>query len=309
MEVYNLNASLPKHLLTSDIDNCICLRTDIHSLWDSAAFVFVPKCKSSRMHFLTVTRQYGPLLHNRETEEFRISYEFLYARFAWAVLPLAQTFAAKVGVKVCVWNAEQNGWVDKVNEPEVPRSPRKRPRLEQRESQPKGSVSGAAQDSSVQDGLEDVDNASGRSPECDPSFTQSHRYLSPTNKRPPQSPTKTPPSQDRGYEGRKRVFDGIGMGLVLSGLDLLTWYAVSRDPAIAWERLSWHPDVERLERVKDQYLTENEPLHEQEVKRQLAVLEHGGFLFDDEPQWDNDSRMEEMLVDDQSDQGSGFYVS
>lgn len=280
MEVYNLNASLPKHLLTSDIENCICLRTDIHSLWDSAAFVFVPKCASSRMHFLTVTRQYGPLLHNRQTEEFRVSNEFLYARFAWAVLPVAQTFAAKVGVKVSVWNGDQNVWVDRVNEPDVPRSPRKRQRLEHRENQSPASATGT----SVQDRVDGPNDAGGQSPERNRAFTPTRHG----HRRPPPSPTKTPPSDNRGYEGRKRVFDGIGMGIVLCRRVVLTGFAVSRDPAIAWEKLSWHPDIERLERLKDAYLTENEPLHKQEVNRQIAVLERGGFLFDDEPQWEDE---------------------
>ncbi|KAL0630932.1 hypothetical protein Q9L58_010220, partial [Maublancomyces gigas] len=110
MEIYNLNAGLPNHLLTSDIQNCLRLRSDIHSQLDAGNFVFVPKCGTSCIHFLTPTHEYGRLLHNRKTEEFNVAPEFVYARFAWAVLPLAQAFAAKIGVKLRVWSTAQHSW-------------------------------------------------------------------------------------------------------------------------------------------------------------------------------------------------------
>lgn len=179
--------------------------------------------------------------------------------------------------------------MDRVNEPDMPRSPRKRQRLEQRESQSTASASGpTVSGTSVQDRVDGFNAAGGQSPERNRAFTPTRHGSSMTHHRPPPSPTKTPPSEDRGYEGRQWVFDGIGTGFVLCPRIVLTRFTVSRDPAIAWQKLSWHPDVERLERLKDAYLTEYEPLHKQEVNRQIAVLERGGFLFDDEPQWDND---------------------
>lgn len=115
MDLYNCNPSMPKNLQTSDVENLICLRIDMHSQFDSANMVFVPKCHTSRIHFLRERRHYGPMLQNRETERFRISPEFLYARFAWAVPPLARGFAARVDVKVHVWNTVLKAWESRLN--------------------------------------------------------------------------------------------------------------------------------------------------------------------------------------------------
>lgn len=143
MEIYNLNAGLPSELLTSDVNNCLRLRNDIHSQLDSGNFVFVPKCGTSCIHFLTPTQEYGRLLHNRKTEEFYVAPEFVYARFAWAVLPLAQAFAAKVGVKLRVWDVINHTWKETLRGPIMPPEPmlplQKRPRI-------KSLASGAAQD-------------------------------------------------------------------------------------------------------------------------------------------------------------------
>lgn len=149
MEIYNLNAGLPSHLLTSDIQNCLRLRSDIHSQLDAGNFVFVPKCGTSCIHFLTPTHEYGRLLHNRKTEEFDVAPEFVYARFAWAVLPLAQAFAAKIGVKLRVWSTAQHTWEEILRGPMMPHDSMLPPDIiPQKRSRTEGSVSGAVSGSS-----------------------------------------------------------------------------------------------------------------------------------------------------------------
>lgn len=250
--------------MTSDIENLLFLRTDIHMQLDSGNLVFVPKAGTSRVHFLTETRQYGPMLHNRATEQFRIAPEFLYARFAWAVLPLAQAFAEKPGVKIRLWSAEQATWEDKVNPTEEPAPPRKRPRLETRGSKGVADRS-ASKDSSADTSLQD------RGSHHHPSTPPSHQSS--------PSPTWTPRA---GYERRRMIFDGI----------------VSRDPASAWESLHWHPDAERLEVMKDAYLKAHEPLHDKEMQRQMAILMRGHAVYDDETVWDEVTAVGSIVEDE-----------
>lgn len=287
MEVYNRNTKLPSSLITSDIENLLCLRTDIHMQLDSGNLVFVPKANTSRVHFLTETRQYGPMLHNRETEQFRIAPEFLYARFAWAVLPLAQTFAEKSGVKIRVWSAQQSRWEDKVNSTEEAAPARKRPCLEQRGSKGAFGTHSASMDLSGNTSAQDhpSDRASPNNRACLLSDSQDHpstppaRRPSPTSHHSSPSPTWTPRP---GYERRMKIFDGI----------------VSRDPDSAWESLYWHPDAERLEVMKDAYLKAHEPLHGSEIKRQVGILKRGYALDDGEAVWGSQNAPDAMLEDD-----------
>lgn len=140
MFYYNRNNTLSSRDITSDIQNCLRLRSDIHSMLDTGAFVFVPKSGTSSVHFIMQSRDYGRLFHNRQTEQMHVAPEFLYARFAWAVLQLAQNFASQKGVKVRVWSAIMSDWQDIVlgsdidlsprpAESNTPPSPTKRPRL------------------------------------------------------------------------------------------------------------------------------------------------------------------------------------
>lgn len=76
--------------------------------------------------------------------------------------------------------------------------------------------------------------------------------------------------------------------------------AVSHDPVSPWESLYWHPDAERLEVMKDAYLRAHEPLHEQEIKSQLQILERGCGRYDGEARWEDNSRVDAMLSDDES---------
>lgn len=190
MDVYNRNPQLKDPLITSDTRNCLRLRIDIRSQFDSGAVTFVPKCGTSRAHFFTETKQYGPLLHNRETEEFWVAAQFVYSRFAWAVLKLAQSFGAKHGMKAHVWSAERNDWEEKVLEnipnfkvdPNAPaRSPRKRPWLED-----KSSTAGISVDVPMLDSDVFSVNGMDRTPSC------------------------TPSSRETGYTRQKEIFKQIG---------------------------------------------------------------------------------------------------
>lgn len=287
MEVYNRNTKLSGGLITSDIENLLCLRTDIHMQLDSGNLVFVPKANTSRVHFLTETRQYGPMFHNRETEQFHIAPEFLYARFAWAVLPLAQAFAERSGVKIRVWNTEQSTWEDKVYETDEAAPPRKRARLEQRGRNETSSDRGASKDSSGDTSLQHyfshnaspTNRASLQSDPQDPPSTPPARRPSSGSHHSSPSPTWTPRP---GHERRTKIFDGI----------------ISRDPVYAWESLYWHPDAERLEAMKDAYLKAHEPLHESEIQRQLGILKRGCVLYDGEALWDRQNVPDAMLADD-----------
>lgn len=190
MGVYNRNPQLKSPLITCDTRNCLRLRSDIRNQLDLGAFVFVPKCGTSRIHFLAETQEYGRLLHNRETEEFCLGPQFVYARFAWAVLHLAQPFREKDGMKLHAWNAERNEWEGKaVNTSASPkvhtyataRSPQKRRRLEPQDggdSTPVISVDVPVPDSDVSIG--------SRTAGC------------------------TPPSQSPGYRKRKEIFRNLG---------------------------------------------------------------------------------------------------
>ncbi|RPB22140.1 hypothetical protein L211DRAFT_351032 [Terfezia boudieri ATCC MYA-4762] len=94
MSLFNLNQRLSLAYITSDVLNCLLLRDDIHRVFDNATFVIVPKNGKYVSHFLEQTTNLGHLYHNCETWELGVRAEFLYARFAWAVLQLHDTFVA-----------------------------------------------------------------------------------------------------------------------------------------------------------------------------------------------------------------------
>lgn len=51
--------------------------------------------------------------------------------------------------------------------------------------------------------------------------------------------------------------------------------------------MRWHPDSERLKVMTDEYLMDHEPnLHAREVCRQLAPLDGGEILYDDDTEVD-----------------------
>lgn len=110
MQQYNLNLTLSSAYITSDIENCLRLRGDVHTSLDRGDFVIVPKCGSSYVNMLKRTVEYGRLYHNRATQDIHVTCEFLYARFAWAVLPMASVFASREGVHVQNYDSASNSW-------------------------------------------------------------------------------------------------------------------------------------------------------------------------------------------------------
>lgn len=74
------------NLQVYDTRNAIALRADIHQLFDDGSFVYVPKSGEMRLHFLSAswagphTQYQNSLFSTRD-----ISFQLLYARFAWAV--------------------------------------------------------------------------------------------------------------------------------------------------------------------------------------------------------------------------------
>jgi hypothetical protein len=69
-----------------DFNNTIALRADIHNLFDDASFVYVPKYGQMRLHFLFTSNAHpymGYQISYFSTKD--ISFQFLFARFAWAV--------------------------------------------------------------------------------------------------------------------------------------------------------------------------------------------------------------------------------
>ncbi|KAH8146894.1 uncharacterized protein LAJ45_08973 [Morchella importuna] len=110
MHLYNLNSTLTTPYRTSDIRNCLRLRQDLHTLFDTGAFAFVPKEGKIVIHFLTMGLNYCKTFHNRATESLMMHPAFIYARFAWAILPHATSFTSKKSTRITVFNEETERW-------------------------------------------------------------------------------------------------------------------------------------------------------------------------------------------------------
>lgn len=107
---FNLNVTLSNHYVTCDLANCFRLRQDLHTLFDSKAFVLVPKHGFAVVHFLSKGANYCKEYHNRTTGLLAVSPAFLYARFGWAILPLVANFAQRRDVRVAVFNEDTATW-------------------------------------------------------------------------------------------------------------------------------------------------------------------------------------------------------
>ncbi|KAI9679117.1 MAG: hypothetical protein M1829_001787 [Trizodia sp. TS-e1964] len=93
MDVFNTNRNLTGTYIMDDMANGIMLRRDIHFVFDSKEFVFVPKNNKIVTHFLGQSEDLGILYHNHATQPLKdTSKEFLYARFAYSVFPLLLKF-------------------------------------------------------------------------------------------------------------------------------------------------------------------------------------------------------------------------
>ncbi|KAG9659992.1 hypothetical protein KCU76_g19642, partial [Aureobasidium melanogenum] len=64
MVQYNMNSQLVRDAVIDDITNAIALRSDLHTTFDAAKFVVVPKQDAWVAHFTHLTNDLGKLYHN-----------------------------------------------------------------------------------------------------------------------------------------------------------------------------------------------------------------------------------------------------
>lgn len=114
MYQYNTNSSLPTTHITLDVENCIRLRGDIRTAFNRGDFTILPKCGSYYIHFLRRTGDYGNLYHNRKSYDIKVGPEFLFAHFAWTILPMASTFARRAGTHILVRSSSEDTWKETV---------------------------------------------------------------------------------------------------------------------------------------------------------------------------------------------------
>jgi hypothetical protein len=73
-----------------DSRNLFALRRDIHTFqFDSGNLVIVPINGRMVAHFIGASRESAALYHNKPFDSSHLSHEFLFARFAWAIIKCA----------------------------------------------------------------------------------------------------------------------------------------------------------------------------------------------------------------------------
>ena len=88
MHVYTFNKLEPEN----DYKNLFALRWDLHSmLFDHAKWVVVPKGGEMVVHFIGQSFEAAALYHNKPFNTANLAHEFLYARFAWAIIRSAKS--------------------------------------------------------------------------------------------------------------------------------------------------------------------------------------------------------------------------
>ncbi|KAL9124002.1 MAG: hypothetical protein Q9217_006625 [Psora testacea] len=93
MRRYNPNKNLMLEAIINDPANTFALREDIHTCFDTAAFAIVPKLGFWVSYFILLTCNKGNAYHNTKmTLAPEIPGEFLFARFAWAILNQVKDF-------------------------------------------------------------------------------------------------------------------------------------------------------------------------------------------------------------------------
>lgn len=258
---FNLNGSLSQQYVTCDLANCLRLRQDLHALFDTKAFVIVPKNTSPVVHFLVQGATYCKEYHNRPTAPLAVHPAFLYARFAWAIFPLIVNFANRRDVRVTVYNEDTTSWeqttagedAEKVFGDRTPTKRRRRARDDDAE-------------------MEEVEQAG-------PAEMESVTY----------SPTHSTSVTERLND----TFNNIGKPpFPLSPhvpLADLRENVVAKNPAFAWDGLGWHPDLDRIEVMRQKALALREPVrHHHEVLRQREMFARHGSLWDDEVESDRE---------------------
>jgi len=89
MQLYTLsNKKEPEN----DPRNLFALRWDLHSLlFDQAKWVVVPMGGEMVVHFIDQSYEAAALYHNKKFNTTNLAHEFLYARFAWAIIECAKS--------------------------------------------------------------------------------------------------------------------------------------------------------------------------------------------------------------------------
>lgn len=89
MNVYSL---WNKKQSENDTRNLFALRWDLHaSPPDQAKWVVVPKGGQMVVHFISQSYEAAALYHNQAFDTIQLSHEFLFARFAWAIIEQAKS--------------------------------------------------------------------------------------------------------------------------------------------------------------------------------------------------------------------------
>lgn len=185
--------------------NRIGLRSDVHTLWDSHEFVFVPKAAEGQGHLLAAhslvnDAEVVSLYHNIVVHDLdHVPYQYLFARSAIAILSRVPEFIkesqpVKLSIKTASsdYELKQFGWDEAVllmqadsRHPSTGRkkSPRKRSHSEHtRECAPDMSSSGSPDSSNTESSYTSVSNAS-EPPSDDgvPAPQKRRRILCPTS--------------------------------------------------------------------------------------------------------------------------------
>jgi hypothetical protein len=89
MDVYTLYRD--RLALENDPRNLFALRWDLHALqFEYATWVIVPKENQMVVHFIKTSRESAALYHNQAFDIKNLSLDFVFARFAWAIIRLAK---------------------------------------------------------------------------------------------------------------------------------------------------------------------------------------------------------------------------
>ena len=261
MGMFNLNPRLDLAHITSDVFNCLLLRDDIHRVFDDAMLVFSPKNGKYVSHFLNFTTNLGHLYHNCETWELGVRAEFLYARFAWAVLQLHSTFVA-------------------LHKPTSDQSP------------PNGDGNPDSEDGNGGRGRgrggrggrgRGRKGPGGRNRALGKGSQRSSERLKLKGKEKPN------PTNLSKVEAWKRYYPGLGLypqmifPAAIAELFFFVGSEVSNTMDPAWNSATWYPGVEIYGEMRERALAEREPeLHKKECARVEKLLSEGGVLWGDD---------------------------
>ena len=85
---------------TTDPNNLILLRRNIHFNFNRKDFALVPKCGKSVVHYLSFKDPTTIAFHNRETGNLAICKQVAFARFAYTLFPLHLEVADKLQIAI-----------------------------------------------------------------------------------------------------------------------------------------------------------------------------------------------------------------